>query len=83
MREKDYSSADSRNWRDLALKYKGQSFEDAPKKVRVVICLEQDLKALSVLLGPKTPLNRLVRGAGLTEVVYGFGDASGTGFSLS
>ena len=36
-----------------------------------------------MFLGSMTPPNRLVRGVGLREVVYGLEDASGTGFGLS
>ena len=57
LREKNYNDVNSDNWRDITAKFKGQSFKDTPKRVQGVSRLEQDLRALSKLLG-KTLLQR-------------------------
>ena len=45
--------------------------------------LRNDLLALDKLLGGSSPPHRLIRGRGMTEIIYGFGDASGLGFGSS
>jgi hypothetical protein len=55
--------------------------EEAPALVIPVPHLEQDLKALMTLPDPLVPPERAVRSKHLLQVCYGFGDASGEGFS--
>jgi hypothetical protein len=54
--------------------------EKPPGRVRVVPRLRDDLGALMELLEPETPPKRTVRPKQGASVVYGFGDASGSGF---
>ena len=42
-----------------------------------------DLKVLDNIFAEQTSANRLVRGSIISEVIYGFGDASGIGFGAS
>jgi len=57
--------------------------EKPPGRVRVVPRLRDDLGALMELLEPETPPKRTVRPKQGASVVYGFGDASGSGFGTS
>ena len=60
------------NWRDKP-----------PKRVRMVGRLRSDMMALRALTDFATPPHRLVRATKSCRVIYGFGDASGTGFGSS
>jgi len=53
---------------------------EAPEKVFPVPCLEQDLLSLEALMKADQPAERVIRAKTTVHVVYGFGDASGTGF---
>jgi len=57
--------------------------EKPPGVVKVVPRLQDDLGALMELLEPETPPKRTVRPKQGASVVYGFGDASGSGFGTS
>lgn len=83
LKEKNYKDVNSDDWRDVASRFKGQSFKEAPKNIEGVARMEEDLIALSNLMGKETPHRRMIRGSGLIEVIYGFRDASGTDFRLS
>jgi len=56
---------------------------DAPEKVYPVPCLERDLLSLEALMESNQPAERVIRAKTTVHVVYGFGDASGTGFGSS
>jgi hypothetical protein len=51
----------------------------APQRVKAVVRLESDLKALEALLEGDGPPKRRIRSGKVVEVYYGFGDASATG----
>ena len=53
---------------------------EAPKLVRFVDRASTDLLALTELVKGSTPPLRVVRGGKSVSLIYGFGDASGTGF---
>jgi len=55
----------------------------APATVLAVQGLEADVRALSDLFEKETPQLRLVRGTALMRAMYGFSDASGSGFGAS
>jgi hypothetical protein len=54
--------------------------DEAPRIVKPVPRLEQDLKALLALTDPLVPPERSVRSNHLLQVCYGFGDTSGKRF---
>ena len=67
------------------LKQKRKQFRDehegtAPSEVAVVARLSNDLTALWRLFKPEQPPLRLIRGRAIAKAIYGFGDASGSGF---
>jgi hypothetical protein len=53
---------------------------EAPKEVTPVPRLERDLLSLSELMEGEEPAERVIRAKTIVHIVYGFGDASGTGF---
>ena len=55
----------------------------APATVEAVLGLKEDVEALTVLFESEEPQHRLVRGTALMQAIYGFGDASGSGFGGS
>ena len=63
--------------------YLAEGDSDAPIKVKGVGRLERDLKSMLAIMESLSPPLRLVRGPGLAYVLYGFGDASGSGFGSS
>ena len=75
-----HESVQKEGWKKWSRNLRNQAYSDAPKQVRGVPRLEDDLKALWLLLSGKEPAKRLVRGSAISEVLYGFGDASGLGF---
>jgi len=54
--------------------------EDAPDYVHPVPQLERNLHSLVELTEEERPAERVIRAKTVVHVVYGFGDASGTGF---
>jgi hypothetical protein len=56
---------------------------EAPKRVRAVARLSQDIEALLRLTKSDTPIKVLVRPEKVVQVIYGFGDASGRGWGAS
>lgn len=56
---------------------------EAPEKVYPVPRLERDLLSLEALMESDQPAERVIRAKTTLHVVYGFGDASGTGFGSS
>jgi hypothetical protein len=54
-----------------------------PSKVRLVARMRRDVEVLSAMFGASVPTRRLVRGKQVARVLYGFGDASGSGFGAS
>ena len=71
------------DWKD----FKNQTVEGAtsaaPATVVGVERLVRDLESLNQLMKSEKPPLRLVRGNRLGHAIYGFGDASGTGFGSS
>ena len=70
----------------------GASFEKAtvgtlayrgPDKVKAMPRLRSDVRALQQLVGPERPPLKRVRCSRSATVLYGFGDASGTGFATT
>ena len=57
--------------------------ESAPGELLSVSRFKFDVEAMSVLLQAPTPALRLVRGESISQVSYGFGNASGGGFGGS
>lgn len=55
----------------------------APKEVKPVPRLEHDLLCLTALTEGDLPAERVVRAKTFIHIIYGFGDASGTGFGSS
>jgi len=52
----------------------------APTTVLAVPRLEADLEALTTLMASPTPPERIIRSSRVMVALYGFGDASGSGF---
>ena len=61
----------------------GNDERDAPELVRASPSLRNDLIALSSLFGPTIVPEARVRSRKLITIVYGFGDASGTGLGAT
>ena len=57
--------------------------EDAPEVVKVLPLFVDHVKVLCLMFESEEPALRLVRGCGVVEVMYVFGDASGEGFGAS
>ena len=75
---------DRKLWKD----WKAKAVEEhqdssAPATVDAVLGLKQDVGALAALFESEEPQHRLVRGTALMRAIYGFGDASGSGFGGS
>jgi hypothetical protein len=76
----------SDGWKDV-----GEFFDDPmnhtlqqpPSSVTGVPRLNSDLKALAALFQPLTPPRRTVRGSSVAVVLYGYADASRSGFGSS
>jgi hypothetical protein len=51
-----------------------------PEMVSPVERFEDDIRALSALLGQEKPVKKLVRASRVYTILYGFADASGSGF---
>lgn len=62
---------------------KSQLDGDPPSRVQTVGRFKFDVEAMSTLMSGDTPSLRLIRGERISEVSYGFGDASGGGFGGS
>ncbi|GFH53884.1 hypothetical protein CTEN210_10360 [Chaetoceros tenuissimus] len=72
------------HWSDVKFMLKEEHQDDnAPVFVKGVPRFKQDLRVLSKLLESETPSKRLIRGSKIWEIIYGFGDASGSGFGMS
>ena len=56
---------------------------EAPEIVLGVKRLLWDLTALRILFSADNPAVRVIRPTGVLSVIYGFGDASGSGFGSS
>ena len=56
---------------------------DAPKLTTASSRFAHDVRAFDTLFQGDEPVKRLIRGRNLWEVIYGFGDASGSGFGSS
>jgi hypothetical protein len=61
----------------------GEAEPEAPETVRAVKRLAWDLEALQILFSAESPAVRTIRPSGVLSVIYGFGDASGSGFGSS
>jgi hypothetical protein len=61
----------------------GEAEPEAPETVKAVNRLAWDLEALRILFSAGTPAVRTIRPSGVVSVIYGFGDASGSGFGSS
>ncbi len=59
------------------------SNQDKPSEVKPATRLCLDLTALKLLFSASSPTKRLVRGSRIGAAIFGFGDASGTGFGSS
>ena len=57
--------------------------DDAPEEVTASTHLRGDIEALGVLFGPHTVPEVCVRSKNVVTIVYGFGDASGTGLGAT
>ncbi len=68
------------SWIELKKRYVEKHGSDAPRQVRPVKRLKEDISTLLFLMRSSSPPLRLVRGSILTRVRYGFGDAAGSGF---
>ena len=55
----------------------------APASVEAVLGLKEDVSALATLFESEEPQHCLVRGTALMRVIYGFANASGSGFGGS
>jgi hypothetical protein len=78
----DVSNKEDRKlWKD----WKARAVQDssAPATVEAVLGLKEDVGALAALFESEEPQHRLVRGTALMRAIYGFGDASGSGFGGS
>ena len=66
-------------------KFYSNSYEEdnVPIKVKAVPRLLKSLEALSLLFGDNKTALRLIRGTVTVEVLYTFGDSSGSGFGAS
>jgi len=60
-----------------------QDGQSLPETVKAVPRLKQDLECLQRLFAPLDPPIRYIRSQMVYEAVYGFGDASGSGFGMS
>jgi hypothetical protein len=61
----------------------GSSLPAPPKRVTAVPRFRADLLALAMMMTAKQPVKVLLRVARVLTLVYGFGDASGSGFGSS
>ena len=80
--EDDFDSSDKnvrRRWKEWKVNLV-QREQSTPNLVRAVEGLLNDVRALEQLFSSPVPTKRLMRGKKLMRVVYGFGDASGSGF---
>jgi len=68
---------------DEANPFETFSNESAPAFVTAVGQLQDDIRALHALFGPDLPPLQLVRPSRTATAIYGFGDASGTGFGTT
>lgn len=55
----------------------------APREVKAVAQLFNDVKILRGMFQNNAPAQRLIRGRKVGRIIYGFGDASGAGFGAS
>ena len=75
---------DRKLWKDWKAKAVHENQDSlAPATVDAVLGLKQDVGALAALFESEEPQHRLVRGTALMRAIYGFGDASGSGFGGS
>jgi len=75
---------DGKKWNDWKAKAVSDNQDSsAPATVLAVQGLEADVRALSDLFEKEMPQQRLVRGTAVMREMYGFGDASGSGFGAS
>ena len=85
--EEDFDVSNKKD-RKLWKEWKAKAVSDnqdssAPATVEAVLGLKEDVEALTVLFESEEPQHRLVRGTALMRAIYGFGDASGSGFGGS
>ena len=78
-KDKEYSLVDLYNWGEGG-ELEGEGSQDPPARVKAAPRLRSDLVALEELMQDDEPPQRRVRGPRKGSVVYGFGDASGSGF---
>jgi hypothetical protein len=81
----DVSNREDRKlWKDWKAKAVNENQDSsAPATVDAVSGLKEDVEALATLFESAEPQHRLVRGTALMRAIYGFGDASGSGFGGS
>lgn len=70
-------------WEEAKREYVKNSNQSPPSTVNPVERLEADLEAILFLMRSEKPPLRLARGNTVVEVIYGFGDAAGSGFGSS
>jgi hypothetical protein len=61
----------------------GEAELEAPETVKAVKWLSWDLEALRILFSAENPAVRTIRLSGVVSVIYGFSDASDSGFGSS
>jgi hypothetical protein len=74
---------DVKQWEEARELKKSTKRLQTPDKVLMVPRMKQDLEILAAMFANDRPARRLVRGKKIARVLYGFGDASGTGFGAS
>ena len=78
--QEGFEDVDRRNLKAKRQQFREVHEEKAPAQVAVVRRLSHDLIAMWRLFVSKKPPLRLIRGREIAQAVYGFGDASGSGF---
>jgi hypothetical protein len=68
---------------DRKRNFLSMSNQEKPSEVKPATRLCSDLTALKLLFSASSPTKRLVRGSRIGAAIFGFGDASGTGFGSS
>lgn len=73
---------DETRWEDVKERRRDGE-ESNPELVVMVPQMRKDVAFLSEMMANPSPTKRLVRGARIANIIYGFGDASGAGFGSS
>ena len=70
-------------WKRKFERYQADRYKDVLVTVEGVSRLKGDIIALHELLKSERPTERLIAKNSIAEVIYGFGDTSGSGFGAS